>query len=232
MTPSGKMTTTDSRASALPDFKAVLWDMDGTLVHSDRLHKACIQQIGDEIGKPVSDALAARALGVSHRFCYDLLTAELGAFPMDFESWKQRELEMYYARLDEVEPRKAIPEILRHLHERGIKQAIFSNNPRAAIDRTISGFSRFLSDPSAVFPVIISIDDVPAKPEPDGYLLAAKRLGVAPQDCLVIEDSPTGAKAGLAAGCFTIYWPESDTGKELTVTPDLVTQDLGALLLA
>ena len=53
--------------------------------------------------------------------------------------------------------------------------------------------------------IVVSADDVRhAKPDPEGYLLAASRLGVPPSECLVIEDAPAGVRAGLAAGCRVI----------------------------
>lgn len=215
--------------SDLPEYQAVLWDMDGTLVNSDILHKECVQQIGDEMGKPVSDELCARALGVSHQYCYDLLTEELGKLPLDFDTWKQREFDLYLASVDIIQPRENVIEILKALNERGIQQAIFSNNPRIMIDNTIKGFKRFFENPHQIFSEIISLDDVPAKPEPDGYLLAAERLRVEPSRCLVIEDSPTGVRAGMAANCFTIYWPEPTTTKSLAVAPNLVVPNLNFL---
>ena len=57
--------------------------------------------------------------------------------------------------------------------------------------------------------ITVSRDDVEqGKPAPDPYLRAAALLGVAPQDCLVVEDSAPGAAAGLAAGMLTLGWPE------------------------
>lgn len=214
---------------SLPDFKAVLWDMDGTLVNSDILHKECVQRIGEEIGKPVSDELCARALGVSHRYCYDLLTAELGELPLDFDTWKQKEFDLYLASVDIIQPRANVIEIIQALHDGGIKQAIFSNNPRIMIENTLKGFKRFFTDPESIFSEIISLDEVPAKPQPDGYILAALRLGVKPEECLVIEDSPTGVTAGMAANCFTIYWPDAETTKSLAIQPSMIVENLDFL---
>lgn len=213
----------------LPDYRAVLWDMDGTLVNSDILHKECVQRIGIEMGKPVSDQLCAQALGVSHRYCYDLLTQELGPLPLDFETWRQREFDLYLDSVGTVTPRDNVIEIITSLHQRGIKHAIFSNNPRIIIEKTLQGFTRFFENPADIFSLVISLDEVPAKPAPDGYVLATEKLGLAPEQCLVIEDSPTGAKAGIAAGCFTIYWPDPDTAKTLDATPDMIVKNLDFL---
>lgn len=219
----------NSTPAKLPNFKAVLWDMDGTLVHSDPVHAKCAQQVGDEMHMPVSDELVWRALGVSHRYAYDLLTKELGPMPLSFEEWVARESELYIASVAAVEPRDNVVDVIHSLNKRGIKQAIFSNNPRLFIDATTKGFLRFFDNPSEIFSHVISLDDVPAKPAPDGYLLAAERLGVQPSECLVIEDSPTGAAAGIAAGCFTIYWPGLHN-KPMTAQPSMIADNLNFLL--
>lgn len=229
MTPPPPSITPRTADKPLPDFKAVLWDMDGTLVHSDPVHAQCVQRIGAEINMPVSDELVWRALGVSHRYAYDLLTAELGAMPLSFEEWVARESELYIESVAAVEPRGNVVEVLRALNARGVKQAIFSNNPRPFIDATTKGLLRFFDNPDDIFSHVLSLDDVPAKPSPDGYLLAAKLLGVSPAECLVIEDSPTGSAAGIAAGCFTIYWP-GPHDKPLKAQPDMVVGDLDFLL--
>lgn len=219
--------------AALPDFKAALWDMDGTLVLSDMLHEKCIQQIGKETGMDISRDLCGRALGVSHRHAYDTITRELGPIPMSFEDWMIRELDLYMLQCSQIDAREQVMDVVAAFHARGIKQAIFSNNPGDYINETVKGFARFIDTPQSIFQTLVSLDDVPAKPAPDGYILAAKQLGVAPNECLVIEDSPTGVKAGKAAGCFTIYWPNPEMAvsrKPLEVQPDLIVDDLHALL--
>jgi HAD superfamily hydrolase (TIGR01509 family) len=216
--------------NSIPDFKAVLWDMDGTLVHSDKLHARCIKQIGVKYGQIITDDLCEKALGVSHRHCYDLLTSELGPMPIVFEDWMTKELELYNSLLGEIEVREKIVETLDALHKRGIKQAIFSNNPGNTIERTMKCFERYFEDPQKLFLTVISLNDVPAKPAPDGYLLACERLGVKPEESLVIEDSPTGASAGMAAGCFTIYWPAPESKKQLTIQPNMIVDNLDFLL--
>lgn len=213
----------------LPEYKAVLWDMDGTLVHSDPVHSKCLQIIGDEMGIPVSEELAWSSLGISHRFAYDNLTKALGPLPLSFEQWVDRESELYIENVAQIEPRENVVDVIRAINKRGIKQAIFSNNPRLFIDATTKGFLRFFDNPDDIFLTVISLDDVAAKPAPDGYLLACERLRVQPSEALVMEDSPTGSAAGIAAGCFTIYWP-GPHGKLLNIQPDMIVDNLDFLL--
>ena len=88
----------------------------------------------------------------------------------------------------------------RELRARGIPIAIASSSPRERLHRTLSRAG--LLD---AFDVTVAGDEVAhGKPAPDMFLLAAERLGVAPEACVVIEDSPPGVRAGVAAGMHTI----------------------------
>jgi HAD superfamily hydrolase (TIGR01509 family) len=94
-------------------------------------------------------------------------------------------------------------ETIERLAGRGMRQACVSNAGRPVVVANL----RRLARPALAFG--ISRDDVPrGKPNPDPYLAAAARFGVDPVDCLVVEDSPVGAAAGVAAGMRVIAWPE------------------------
>jgi beta-phosphoglucomutase-like phosphatase (HAD superfamily) len=83
------------------------------------------------------------------------------------------------------------------------------------------------------FPVIVTGDEVPrGKPAPDGYLLAARRLSIEPESCLVVEDSRNGVLAGRAAGMAVAAVPCHATGHEDFSPADLVLPSLEALLKA
>ena len=94
--------------------------------------------------------------------------------------------------------------ILDTFTTKGIPMALVSNSTRAEVDLNLE--STKLAD---YFQLTISRDDVAeGKPAPDCYLAAARVLNLPARDCLVIEDSVTGAKAGLAAGMPTLFHPE------------------------
>lgn len=215
--------------NVLPAYKAVLWDMDGTLVDSEPLHDNSIRVVGDKLGYPVSQEIVDEALGVGHRHCFEIIQKYLN-MNIDFDSWMALVEAEYLASTARIVPRANTVEVVKALHARGIKQAIFSNSPRDIVNANAKGFLRFFDNPEQIFSAILSIDDVEnRKPAPDGYLKAADRMGVHATDCLVIEDSPTGVKAGKAAGAFTIFWPEHD-GIKTDTTPDIQVADLNLLL--
>ncbi len=213
----------------LPDFQAVLWDMDGTLVDSEPLHDYSIRWVGDQLGYPVSQDIVDEALGVGHLHCFTIIQSYLN-MPIEFPVWMAMVEKTYLESTANILPRANTVEIVKSLHARGIKQAVFSNSPRKIVDANVKGFLRFFDNPDGIFSTVLSIDDVKQrKPFPEGYLLAAKNLNVSPQQCLVIEDSPTGSKAGIAAGMFTIYWPENPN-TPIDAKPNMHVRNLDFLL--
>lgn len=115
--------------------------------------------------------------------------------------------ELYELAVEEVakgaEPRPGAVALLAALTEAGIPIALVSNARRRFVDTGLR-----TAGLTGTFPVIVTADDVEhPKPAPDPYLQAAAILGVAATDCAVLEDSPTGLRAGRAAGALTIGIP-------------------------
>jgi HAD superfamily hydrolase (TIGR01509 family) len=115
--------------------------------------------------------------------------------------------ELYELALEEVgtgvEPMPGAVALLAALADEGVPVALVSNSRRGFVERGLraAGFEN-------TFGVIVSSDDVARpKPAPDAYLAAAAALGVAPEACAVLEDSPTGLAAARAAGALTIGIP-------------------------
>lgn len=95
-------------------------------------------------------------------------------------------------------------EILNFFRARGVKMAVASSSHRGPIERNLER-----SGIRAYFEAVVSGEDVArGKPDPEPFLTAAARLGLAPEDCYVFEDSFNGVRAGRAAGCFTIMVPD------------------------
>ena len=93
-------------------------------------------------------------------------------------------------------------ELLRDLHNEGVKTALVSASPRILVDAVLNRI------PEHTFEFSLSADDVVnPKPNPEAYLAAAKRLNIDIENCLILEDSPNGVKAANASGAFTIAVP-------------------------
>ena len=189
---------------------AILWDIDGTLVDSEPLHEAALVNALDQVGlSPPPDFhqhLIGRDAREVHRWCRDHLGLDL-----PLRDWLRLKYRSYLAGADDLEPRGGAVDLFHRLRRQGLAQAVVSNADRMVVNANLDAAG--LSDPGLV---TISRNDVrDGKPGAEPYLRAAWLLRVAPERCLVIEDSITGARAGVAAGMRTMFWPETDL-----VTPE------------
>ncbi len=187
-------------------FAALLWDLDGTLVDSEPVHEAAFSLALDELGLSVGEDFFAGTLGVNEAKVHEMLVAETGA-TLDLDAWRAVKWSFYRRLGADIRRRPGVGDVAVDLANRGTPSAIVSNSTaeEVAIALAATGIGEAI-------PVNISFADVArGKPDPEGYLLAAHRLGVPASDCLVIEDSPVGSRAGRAAGMSVIFHPQART---------------------
>lgn len=174
---------------------AVLFDMDNTLVDSERAWFDATARLWREAG---SDAVGRGILGGT---VADVVQDFTVAHPdTDPQSVECRFMELLSLHLrDGVAAMPGADELLRRLST-ALPVAVASNSPSAIVRQTVSRMGwEFL-----VHAAIGTEDVLRGKPAPDLYLAAAKACGAAPETCVVIEDSPMGAAAGHAAGAFVL----------------------------
>ncbi len=189
-------------SGARPPLQAILWDIDGTLLDSEPWHQRATIAVCRTHGHEISDEQYASTLGIAFPEFYARLQA---VRPMEasFESWAASITDHYIERIAHVTPRDGAFALVEAFAARGLRQACVSNAGRRVVEANL----RAMGLPHFEFGV--SRDDVVnGKPDPEPYLLAAKRLGVPPAACAAIEDSPTGARAAKAAGMLTVAWPQ------------------------
>lgn len=207
---------------------AVLWDMDGTLVDTEPYWIAVEYQIVDEFGDGSWDDGKAR----------DLIGRELrdsarrmqrnGGVRLEVDDIVERLLDGVIDRVRLKIPwRPGARRLLNDLHEAGIPCALVTMSWRRFVDQVLAAL------PAGVFDVVITGDEVTdGKPNPQPYQLAARGLGVTPQECVAIEDSPTGLQSAVAAGCKTLAIPNSvdiASSDDYTLAKSLRQVDLGLL---
>lgn len=183
--------------------RAVLWDIDGTLVDSEPNHVRSFLAVCRSLGFPLTDEQGASFTGISLEDIYAWMQAN-GGVALTLEELKARITGDFIANIHLVQPRQGSVDLVRRFAALGLRQACVSNAERNITQANLGVLGR------AELEFAICRNDVSTgKPDPEGYLLAAKRLGVPPAACAVIEDSPTGARAAKAAGMLTIAWPQS-----------------------
>jgi HAD superfamily hydrolase (TIGR01509 family) len=186
-------------------FSAVLFDMDGLMFDTERLIWRAWRQAMDDFGYEASDEVFLASIGATVESTNQLLIAAYGP---DFllEATNRRTDEYAW---QEVEARGAplkpgLLALLDYLELQEIPKAVASSSGRATIDRLLAAAGL-----AQRFAAIAAGDQVThGKPAPDIFLLAARRLGVEPARCLVLEDSERGAQAARAAGMAVVIVPD------------------------
>ncbi len=177
---------------------AVLFDCDGVLADSEYLVNRLVAADLTPRGWPMTAAQArATFLGGTFPAMVPAIEARTGApLPPDWAEDIKRRVAATMAR--EVPAVPGAAEALARVRAAGLPMAMASNSSRAELAAKLGrlGFAAFFGER------VFSFEDVARpKPHPDMYLAAAAACGAAPADCAVVEDSPTGATAGVAAGC-------------------------------
>jgi HAD superfamily hydrolase (TIGR01509 family) len=176
---------------------AVIFDCDGTLVDSEPLSGEAWRRTLLPYGYEVTHADLEQCVGIPYTKTHTFL-AQRVRIPDAPTLWPQLRTHLFALLDSELQPFNDAVNTLSQLRERGVPVAVASSSVRERLNHTLAGAGLH-------FEVSIAGDEVEhGKPAPDMFLLAAARLGVAPEACVVIEDSPPGVAAGIAAGMPTL----------------------------
>lgn len=196
--------------------QAVLFDMDGTLVDTERLWWEAVEEVA---GRPLTEADRPDVLGrpVEHTAAW--LAAATGTPAAALADTLHRE---FADRVRTgVVPRPGALDLLDALAREGVPTALVTASPRAVADtvlEALGGASRFA--------VSVTADDTEhTKPAPDPYLAACRALGVDPSGCVAVEDTETGVRSAEAAGCAVLAVPslapiEAAPGRTVLTGPE------------
>jgi HAD superfamily hydrolase (TIGR01509 family) len=188
-------------------FRAVAWDIDGTLADSEPLHQRALQKTCAALGVDLSDLSDDTFRGIH---MHDVWEALKPRFPQSVsrDGWLAAVERYYVEHASEVTPSRDAIEVVRALAERGVLQACVSNSARAIVDANLDALG--IRDCLAFS---ISFDDVTAgKPDPEPFREAARRFTLPPQAVVAVEDSAAGALSARRAGLYVVnYAPDGPT---------------------
>ena len=181
---------------------AVLWDMDGTIVDTEPYWIETEYELVAEFGGEWSEAKAHSLVGKDLRDSAAIIRDQ-GGVNLPIDDIVNRLLDGVILRVQRNVPwRPGAKELLAELRAAGVPTALVTMSWRRFAEAIVTSL------PPGSFTVVITGDEVTnGKPHPEPYLAAAAALGVRAKDCVAIEDSPTGVKSAVAAGCRTIAVP-------------------------
>jgi len=177
-----------------------IFDMDGVLVDSSEAHYRAWYMLGEEVGVTFERKLFDETFGMTN---FAIIPKWLGprAAEVDIAAMSVHKEDLYRQVARSVlKPLDGVPELLDSLAAAGFKMAVGSSGPRPNVEMVLE-----ILGARERFAAMATLEEVKhGKPDPEVFLVAARKLGIAPSRCVVIEDAPQGVEAGLAAGAKVV----------------------------
>ena len=204
-------------------FQAVLWDLDGVIVNSDALHYESWLAVLPRYGLTISPEMNRRTIGMNNVKILRIICGDEVSQETIHKIGNAKEAHFRKLVIKGLQPMAGVEDWLKRFDAWDFKQAIASSAPLENIKTILSTL-----DLTEFFQVIISGQDLPAKPDPAIYLEAAGRVDVEPRRCIVIEDALVGVEGALKAGMYVVGVTTTFTAAELNQA-DRVVETLDRL---
>ena len=195
--------------------RGVLFDVDGVILDTECLYSRFWMEACHFYGFPMTKAQSLQMRSLNKTAGQEKLRALFGP-AADYTTIRQKRIELMDAFVEKegVSAKPGIYTLLDALDERGIPCAITSSSPKQRLESYLTPLNLYHR-----FKKVISGYDVPrGKPEPDIYLRGAAELGLPPETCLALEDSPAGILSAYRAGCLPVLIPDQDTPGQDTLS--------------
>ncbi|WP_072801824.1 HAD family hydrolase [Rhodococcoides yunnanense] len=191
--------------SDISTLSGVLWDMDGTLLDSEKIWDVAVAELSLELGRELTAEVRETTLGNSMQDALRKVFTHAGAEATDTSlTWGRDWLTARVSELfaEGIPWRPGAKDALQLVRDVGLKTGLVTNTERGLVETALGTIGR------DYFDITVSGDEVDeGKPHPAPYLRGAALLGLDPSSCLAVEDSPTGSLAAHRAGCSVLLVP-------------------------
>ena len=194
--------------------KAVIFDVDGTLLDTERIYMKAWKEAAAEMGYVMPDSLLQKTRAVDAKIAAKIFEEEIGN-GFSYQAVRPIRVRIAEEIIERESPilKPGVLELLAFLKDKGIRLAVASSTNTKTTKEHLEA-----SGILAPFEAVVGGDQiVKGKPNPDIFLKAAEALGAAPEECIVVEDSPAGIRAGFAAGMKTVLVPDQAAITEETI---------------
>lgn len=180
-------------------YKAVIFDLDGVICHTDKYHYLAWKRVADELGIYFDEKINNRLRGVSRMESFEIILERYEGVMSEAEKlrYTEKKNEIYKELLKNMSPddlTAEVKETLDRLREKGLKLAIGSSSKNAGFILEQLGLGSY-------FDAVSDGNNITnSKPDPEVFVKAAQFIGEKPEDCLVVEDAKAGLEAALAGG--------------------------------
>lgn len=184
----------------------VIYDNDGLLLDTEPFYTKAHEALAQKYGRVFNWTVKSKMIGLRAEDSAKVVIRDL-QLPLSIEEYLEARKHLLEVLFPEAEPMPGAVRLSTHLHNAGIPQAVATSSDRYYFDLKISRHQEWYK----IFQCIVLGDDseiLRGKPSPDIFLVTAKRLHANPAHCLVLEDSPSGIEAALAAGMFAVAVPD------------------------
>lgn len=184
--------------------KAIIFDRDGVIIDTDALFPESIMYGLKQVGITAKESDVPWVAGTSMEKFKELL---LKKWTFDFDEYRAIQRKYYYDNLDKAPYFTETVEYIKKLHAQNRMLALTTS---AAREGTMLILKKVNLD--TLFSVIVTKEDcTKLKPDPEPYLLTAKKLGISPEDCVAIEDSSSGVRSAKKSNMYCIAIPNRHT---------------------
>ena len=211
--------------------KAILFDMDGLITDTEKLLNRFWRQAAKEYGFEMKQEHLLGMRSLSAKFAEPHLKSLYGE---DFDYYairdRRKQLMNDFIKLNGVEAKAGLVELLDYIREHGLMCAVCT-----ATDHERTKWYLGMIGVYDRFDAFVCGDMIKnGKPKPDTYLEGAKALGLRPDECMALEDSPNGVESALGAGCITVMVPDlsrpdEELKKKLTAVCDTLADVRGVI---